>query len=368
VVFETKEEAAGVSRDDVIAKFGVGESTGKHGEGLEDDYGIAVVQERFTDIVSGVDPSKFAGGSGRIGHEVLRRGFGYGVDGSSASGRKASSTLPSISRVSDDEDDLHKSDEHTAEAIDLSEGNGIIRGRNGRPPMKVGTMTKTILVLAEISYMPLEGRVDARSGRQSIRALQPRQVVVLGGPKRSSDVAGLVDEVTLLAEAAASCATDGKVLQVPSDGETAMLSVGHAAYSARLIDPPESESAQSSLASCEADLGQCRICVLNAVATGQKVALDGSIVLAQIPAADDGQQHLYVSDGEILLPDLRSDLIASGMKADYSSHVGFAKLVVNGKITIVRYSDSGDIEVEGPLCKDFFAVRSLVRDLFAALW
>jgi hypothetical protein len=233
--------------------------------------------------------------------------------------------------------------------------------------MKVGTMTKTILVLAEISYMPLEGRVDARSGRQSIRALQPRQVVVLGGPKRKDDAASLVDEVTLLAEAAASFATDGKVIQIPSDGETAQLSVGHAAYTARIIDAPGPGSTQSSLESFEAELGHCRICVLNAVATGQKVALDGSIVLAQVPAADDGQQHLYVTDGEILLPDLRSDLIASGMKADYSSHIGFAKLVVNEKITIVRYSESGEIEVQGPFCKDFFAVRSLVCNRFAAL-
>jgi hypothetical protein len=48
-------------------------------EVLEDDYGIAVIPEHFIDIVTGVDPSKFAGGSGRIGEEVLRRGFGFGV-------------------------------------------------------------------------------------------------------------------------------------------------------------------------------------------------------------------------------------------------------------------------------------------------
>jgi hypothetical protein len=33
------------------------------------------------DIVTGVDPSKFAGGTGRIGEEVIRRGLGFGADG-----------------------------------------------------------------------------------------------------------------------------------------------------------------------------------------------------------------------------------------------------------------------------------------------
>lgn len=76
--FEVREEAVGIGQSDSIAKYGIGESIGRSGEILEDDYGIAVKAERFTDIVSGVDPSKFAGGSGRIGEEVMRRGFGFG--------------------------------------------------------------------------------------------------------------------------------------------------------------------------------------------------------------------------------------------------------------------------------------------------
>jgi hypothetical protein len=233
--------------------------------------------------------------------------------------------------------------------------------------MKVSTITKPIVVLAEISYIPLEGRVDALSARQSVRALQPRQVVILGGPKPFHDVAGLVDEVSLLAEAASSFARDKKAVQTPSDGETALLNVGHAAYAARIIDLHDRGSSKRTLDSSEAKLGHCVICVLDAVATGQKVALDGSIVLASASSAVNDVQDLYLSDGDVLLPDLRSDLIASGMKADYSSHAGFAKLVVNGKVTVIRYSDSGAIELQGPLCKEFFTVRSLVCGLFVTL-
>jgi hypothetical protein len=81
VTFEVREEAVGIGQPDSTAKYGIGESVGRSGEILEDDYGIAVIPERFVDIVTGVDPSKFAGGTGRIGEEVLRRGFGFGVDG-----------------------------------------------------------------------------------------------------------------------------------------------------------------------------------------------------------------------------------------------------------------------------------------------
>ena len=66
---------------DSIAKYGIGESIGRAGEVLEDDYGISVKAESFVDIVTGVDPSKYAGGSGRIGDEALRRGLGFGSDG-----------------------------------------------------------------------------------------------------------------------------------------------------------------------------------------------------------------------------------------------------------------------------------------------
>ena len=66
VTFSVREEAVGIGQPDSIAKYGIGESVGRSGEVLEDDYGIAVRAESFVDIVTGVDPSRFAGMSGRI--------------------------------------------------------------------------------------------------------------------------------------------------------------------------------------------------------------------------------------------------------------------------------------------------------------
>ncbi len=93
VTFDVREEAVGVSLADSTAKQGVGESVGRSGDVLEDDYGIAVNPDHFKDIVTGVDSSKL-GSSGRVGEEVARRGLGFGVQGqpvvSSARGGLAS--------------------------------------------------------------------------------------------------------------------------------------------------------------------------------------------------------------------------------------------------------------------------------------
>ena len=224
-------------------------------------------------------------------------------------------------------------DERALEAADLSEGRGIIRGRNGRPPTKVTAVPRKLQVFAEIAYIPLEGRVDSRAARQSVRALQPRQVVVLGGPKddkhattTSSEDAVLevVDEVTLLAEAAKSFAPIKKLVPTPTDMETIELNVGHAAYSVRLIDVPFRSREEKDMEPTppepvelyETKLGACTVSVLDYVATGQKVALDGSVVLAP-KLSSMTQPALYLSDGEVLLTDLRSELIAQGMKAEY---------------------------------------------------
>lgn len=392
-MFEIREEAPGIGQADTQYAM----DDGRASQVLEDDYGIAVQPERFTDIVSGVDPSKFAGGSGRIGEEVLRRGFGYaGVDGKGAGGGKPAAARKRTSIggkvVSEDEDreDEDELDERALEAVDLSEGNGIIRGRNGRPPTKVSTMLRRIEVLAEVAYIPgLEGRVGASKARQSVRALQPREVIVLGGPRPpSEDVEStdnkdskgglkVTDEVTLLAEAAKSFATGSKNILTPSNGETVELAVGHAAYAVRLIDTPyqtaqEKEAAETKPAPIEpyeAKLGACTVSLMDTVATGQKVAADGSIVLApRLALPTDDAPSVYLSDGEVVLTHLSAELIASGMKAEYSAHAKYMQLVVNGRI-IVRQDrqDSGRMSVEGPLCEDFYAVRSIVSGQYVVL-
>lgn len=371
----------------------------------------------------------------------MKRGFGYGVTdnaaNSSGGGKKKKSNNKSIKMVSgssrvvsedEDQDDVDTEyDEQELEALDLSEGTGIIRGRNGRQPIKVSSVYRQVEVLAEISYVPgLEGRVDARAARQSVRALQPREVIVLGGTKQqqhhddddyqdeniskkeegsNDEIPTLIDEVTLLAEAAKSFATGSKSVLTPSDGETAELEIGHAAYSVRLIDTPyvssiekEREGYEPSqpIELYETKVGSCSASLLDYVANGQKVAIDGSIVLAPrkhiMPehwiSSDIDHIHppVYVSDGEVLLTDLRSELIAQGMKAEYSSHSGYSQLLVNGKIVVRKDAqqqhndnnanndesnntgnDIGNISIEGPLCEDFYLVRSIVGGQFVVL-
>ena len=153
MTFNFREEAVGIGQPDSVAKFGIIESV-RSGV-YEDDYGISVKANSFIDIVTGVDPSKFAGKlSGRIGEEVTLRGLGFGLEGSKNPVNTAS--------VSDDgEGGDEAMNEKMLEVADLSSGKGIIKGPKGRPPIKVSVIPRRLEVLAEVLYTPLEGRVDA---------------------------------------------------------------------------------------------------------------------------------------------------------------------------------------------------------------
>jgi len=427
LTFELREEAVGVGQQHLTTKFGIGESLEHNSEDvLEDDYGISVRHEQFRDIVTGVDPSKF----GAQKDEINKRGLGYASSGAAAGGassndkdqmakgrkkrrRKDDLGLDENGGDENDEED-DDMDERGMESIDLSEGNGIIRGRNGRPPTKVSTVNRRIEVVAEIDYIPFEGRVDSRAARQSVRALQPRQVVVLGGSKpTSNDVemiitnddetdndsaesSLLVDEVRALADAAQGfVVSQTEPVRTPSDAETVELKVGHNAYPARLVATPfrtkEERQAEEVIPDpvelVETKIGPCTVSLLDFVMTGQKVALDGSIVIA--PKNNQSRSNnalpsslsvierelesppVYVSDGEVLLTELRTELIAQhGMKAEYSAHTGYSQLLVNSRVVVKKWSDgdkAGKIDIEGPLCEDFFAVRSVVCGQYVTL-
>ena len=386
MTFTVRDETVGIGQADLVkTSFGIAESA--RSNIVEDDYGIAVEPERFVDIVTGIDPSK---GSGRIADQA--KGLGFGADGrplissGEMTGSGEDGPGPDEGEGADDEQAL--------EAADLSEGRGIIRGRNGRPPIKVTTLPRKIEVLAEVAYVSLEGRVDARAARQSIRALQPRQVVILGGGKpkivgallQDTTNGSEVSEVSLLSEAVKSLSVDKDSHPVfaPSDNEIVELNVGHAAYSVRLIDTPyrnqeEREAAEAAGEDLEeealpepfeAKMGECTVSLVENVATGQRVAADGSIVLAPSAALADNSRHqpsVMISDGDVLLTDLRAELISQGMKADYSTRAGYAQLIVNERIVVRKDQATGKIDVEGPLCQDFFSIRSVVCGQYVTL-
>lgn len=373
MTFDIREEAVGIGQPDSVAKFGIIESVGNGRSGVfEDDYGIAVKAESFIDIVTGVDPSKFAGkSSGRIGEEVTRRGLGFGPDGKKAS---VGSVGASAELVTDDGDEGDEAiNEKMLEVADLSNGKGIIKGRNGRPPIKVSVVPRRLEVLAEVVYTPLEGRVDARAARQSVRALQPRHLVIIGGPRSNSLLLAEALRTTITAPSSVHPKGNigkGTLAHIPNNGETVQLSVGHSSYKVRLVDTPyltqeeKIELAEKEIESVEpyeAKIGDCTVSLVDYVATGKKWAVDGSIVLApRRHQSTLNQPSLMLSTKEVLLTDLRAEVTALGMKAEYGALSGYSQLVVNGKVIVRKDNATGKLHVEGPLCSDFYTVRSVV--------
>lgn len=375
MTFDIREDTVGIGQpDSSVAKFGIIESI-RSGV-FEDDYGIAVKADSFVDIVTGVDPSKYAGkSSGRIGEEVTRRGLGFGSDGKK--NPVDSMDGSSAELVSDDGEGGDEAiNEKMLEVVDLSNGKGIIKGRNGRPPIKVSVVSRRLEVLAEIVYTPLEGRVDAQAARQSVRALQPRQLVIIGGPQSNSLL--LAEALRTTAISTASKGNSGKgssLTHIPNIGQAVQLSVGHAAYKVRLIDTPyltREEKAKlvekdiESVEPYEAKIGDCTVSLVDFVATGKKWAVDGSIVLApRRHQSTLNQPSLMISTKEVLLTDLRAEVTALGMKSEILFEHSLMK--VNGKIIVRKDNATGKLHVEGPLCSDFYQVRRIVCSQYVNL-
>lgn len=46
---------------------------------------------------------------------------------------------------------------------------------------------------------------------------------------------------------------------------------------------------------------------------------------------------------------------------------GYSQLIVNGKIYVRKDNTTGKLDIEGPLCEDFYNVRSVVTGQFVTL-
>jgi hypothetical protein len=357
VIQEIRELPAGIGQDIRDEGFGIGVESSNR-DIIEDDYGISVKPEKFSDIfvVSGIDAANLADNNYT---RKKRGGGGGGVTG-------PSSSSSSSARVVSEDEDAGEMNEDEMEAFDLSEGRGIIRGRNGRPPSKVSAVARKIAVLAEISYVPgLEGRVSARNAELSVQALQPGKLVVLGGVRSGDDSNGEIDEVIQFAEKAKGYTTGSNSVLTPSNGEVAEISVGHAAFSARLVDMPFEDRQADPIEYVETKLGDCSVGIINNVATGEMSAVDGSLVLAPTTSRKKSST-IHLSDGEVLLPELRTELIATaGMKAEFKAGAGYSQLLVNNRILVRK--EGPRFLVEGPLCEDFYTVRSILAGQFLAL-
>ena len=401
--FQTREEAVGISYPDEVGRGVFESSVESRVNIIEDDYGIGINPDHFIDIITGIDPSKTGG---KLTDDSLRRGFGFGVGGGKLLSTSGGNIQKGMKRTEDEE---FEEDDQYLEVSDLAEGKGIIRGRNGKPPIKVFTVNESLEVLAEISYVPLEGRVNAKSARQSVRALQPRQMIILGGgvlpgeffhngtttKERNSAASNddnsdeVTTEVSLLAKVVYGIHSNSakNTVHIPTDGEMVEIDVGHAAYPARLVDIPYQSRAERLAAAQGGDgnvaklplrkelrIGEYTVSLIDSIATGQQVKDGGMHVLAPRPLLPDSDtykdalrtKNVMISDGDILLTDLRSDIIAQGLKAEYSTHVGYQQLIVNSKI-VLRRRDGGRIQIEGPLCEDFFSVRRILCSHYITL-
>ncbi|GMH80210.1 hypothetical protein TrST_g7792 [Triparma strigata] len=339
-----------------------------------DDYGVAVDPDAFMDLVSGVVRK-----GGKIADEALKMGYLH-LDTKTKEEYREKNFWGKL-RSGEDEEKVDKRkleeekrrEEKNMEVNDLSEGGGVIKGRAGRPDMKVIAETSELEVLAEVHYIPLQIGCDAEAGRYTMAAVRPRQMIILGtgnGPPGEGD-----DEVTLLRRKIEPSTTGKNSVYAPRLEEPTTVRIGTSSYNVRIVDEPfAEEGAEDGVGPVqtkklvEAQMGTYKVSLVDAQMNGKVVKESGAMVYAPRPIDSDMGSSVMLSRGDVLLTDLRAQFLNRHMKADYAVEKDGVsqRLVVNGKI-VVRRDAAGDLKVEGPLVEDFFRVRAVVYEQFVML-
>jgi len=367
----------------VLTDFRIIEEDGEDEE-MVDDYGVEVDPDQFMDLVSGIDRK-----GGKVADEALKMGYVHVTleERENLRDLKLSAKGRPVDEV-DEEDETEeakekreKREEDRRELEDLSEGNGIIRGRKGRSHQKVFSEVENITVKAEVLFIPYDSMVDSESARYIISALRPRQCVILG----SSDApVHPKSELALLANSIRPTTTNQNSVYMPTPGNTQELNVGSAAFSVRLVEEPYVSNPEEygedfdfntllGEKQVEAKLGNYTVSLVDSVANGKKTKGEGNLVFAPKLASLSGDQlnkpTVMLSNGDVLLTDLRSEFLDREMKAEYSVNVeeNFQSLVVNGSIVIKRDGKTGHLTVEGPLCEDWFTCRAVLYGQYVML-
>jgi Cleavage and polyadenylation factor 2 C-terminal len=77
--------------------------------------------------------------------------------------------------------------------------------------------------------------------------------------------------------------------------------------------------------------------------------------LQGVALGESGRPAVFVSFGDVQLTQLSSALKKAGMTTTFAA----AKLTVNGHIVVTK-GKGGQLNIAGPLCADYFAVRSVL--------
>ncbi|GMI10353.1 hypothetical protein TrRE_jg6690, partial [Triparma retinervis] len=201
----------------------------------------------------------------------------------------------------------------------------------------------------------------------------------------SNDKTEPTSELALLANSIRPTTTNQDSVYTPSTGELLELNVGSAAFSVRLVEEPYVSNPEEygedfdlttlqGQTKVEATLGNYTVSLVDVLANGKKTKGEGNLVFAPKLANASSKDELtkptvMLSNGDVLLTDLRSEFLDREMKAEYSVNVeeNFQSLIVNGAVVIRRDGKTGHLTVEGPLCEDFFTCRAVLYAQYVML-
>jgi len=216
-------------------------------------------------------------------------------------------------------------------------------------PTKIVIQEKLLEVECEIRYVNMEGRSDGRSVQNLLAKVAPRRLVLVHGG--ASDTRHLEQ-----------FARKSKCHQVytPCPGEAVHISLDNTTIEAKLQE------------------GLFRMADFQSVGSYEVAAIEAKMerqndynnipVLHPLSDDEDTPQRtpVFLRVGDIVLPALKAQLIEAGISAQFKGDMRGGKLICNGSV-VVKKTENNRVLIEGPLCDDYFTVRSVIYSQFTVI-
>ncbi|KAJ1548161.1 cleavage and polyadenylation specificity factor subunit 2, partial [Nowakowskiella sp. JEL0078] len=285
-------------------------------------------------------------------------------------------SVPSISNISDDEMPMEVDETTDDYDIDIT-------------PSKYLNEEKEILFSCKLMYIDFEGRADGKSIKNIIPQIAPRKLILVHGSEQATD------------DLHKFCLDSNEVTNEifsPEIGEVLNVSAARNIYRVKLTDSLFSSLKPAQLGNYDLfyvnghlhvpEAAQTSAIPITSLTRRTDSAYDTNRILPILdaPPLDRRLLHRPVLIGDIKLTDFKNvvqehDARLKARRAaannegsvvddeyEYQLNCTFEnRALVIGRRIVVRKLDSGVLAVEGPLCKEYFKVRSLLYRQLAVL-
>ena len=227
-----------------------------------------------------------------------------------------------------------------------------------RLPRRVKRDNVVAHIQCAVEYIDFEGRSDWRSIKILVEKLKPRKVVLANYTEESA--AAFTEDMNEISGLECVKPEVGKAMSIASDGGLWRIKMDRSLFD-RSLNPLYDKSLDHTLQLRNNDIAYVEGVVRDLSALGKEYSL-----LEPVDAEEVGEEKLVrslpkslVSFGELSLLSLQDKIAKAGFSSKFKDGV----LMCDNNVNIYK-DKNASIQVMGPLCKEYFTLRTLLYSEF----